>query len=110
MIFAASKDTHPREFLCVLRAEDGVITELILAPGTISSERYAIFNRHRLPVDFSVVGSAHSHPTPNVRPSDADLNMFQNTGSVHIIVGYPYEMDSWKAYSRDGQEFDLKVL
>ena len=110
MIFAASKDTHPLEFACVLRADDGVITEVILVPGLISSERYAIFKRHNLPVDFSVVGSAHSHPTPNATPSDADLNLFQNTGSVHIIVGYPYDMNSWRAFSREGKDIQLQVL
>ena len=110
MIFAASKDTHPLEFACVLRADDGVITEVILVPGTISSERYAILKRYNLPVDFSVVGSAHSHPTPNANPSDADLNLFQNTGSVHIIVGYPYDMNSWRAFSREGKEIQLQVL
>ena len=98
------------EFACVLRADDGVITEVILVPGTISSERYAILKRHNLPVDFSVVGSAHSHPTPNATPSDADLNLFQNTGSVHIIVGYPYDMNSWRAFSREGKEIQLQVL
>ena len=98
------------EFACVLRADDGVITEVILVPGTISSERYALLKRHMLPVDFSVVGSAHSHPTPNATPSDADLNLFQNTGSVHIIVGYPYDMNSWRAFSREGKEIQLKVL
>ena len=110
MIFAASKDTHPLEFACVLRADEGVITEVILVPGTISSERYAILRRHNLPVDFSVVGSAHSHPTPNATPSDADLNLFQNTGSVHIIVGYPYNMNSWRAFSREGKEIQLQVF
>ena len=94
MFFATARDSYPNEFLCMLRAEDGVIIELILPPGTITSHRYAIFQRHHLPVDFSVVGSIHSHPSPNVTPSDADLNIFQNTGSVHIIVGYPYEMNS----------------
>ena len=110
MIFAASKDTYPNEFACVLRADDGVITEVILVPGTVSSERYAILKRYMLPVDFSMVGSAHSHPTPNNRPSDEDLNLFQNTGDVHIIVGYPYDMNSWQAFSREGHKIELKVL
>ncbi len=110
MIFAASRDTHPMEFACVLRADDGVITEVILVPGTISSERYAILKHYMLPVDFSVVGSAHSHPTPNTTPSNADLNLFQNTGSVHIIVGYPYDINSWRAFTREGQEIELQVL
>lgn len=110
MMFAAARDTHPREFACFMRADDGVITEILLAPGTISSGRYAVLRHHMLPLDFSVVGSAHSHPTPNAIPSDADLHMFQNTGPVHIIIGFPYNMNSWRAYSRNGEEISLRVI
>ena len=110
MIIAASRDTYPREFACMLRADDGVITEVMLVPGTISSQQSAILRLHMMPIDLSIVGSAHSHPTPNATPSEADLRLFSNSGQVHIIVGYPYDMESWKAYSRQGQEVSLDVL
>ncbi len=110
MILAASRDTHPREFACMLRAIDGIITEIVLVPGTISSQRSAILRLHMMPIDFSIAGSAHSHPTPNAIPSDADLSLFSKSGQVHIIVGYPYTMNSWKAYSRDGREISLHVI
>ena len=110
MIIAASRDTHPREFACMLRADDGVITEVMLVPGTISSQQSAILRLHMMPIDLSIVGSAHSHPIPNATPSEADLKLFSNSGQVHIIVGYPYDMESWKAYSRQGQEVSLDVL
>lgn len=109
LMFAAAKDTHPNEFACVLRAEEGVITEILLVPGTLSGERSAILHLHMLPIDLSVVGSAHSHPTPNAVPSKADLDLFSRFGPLHIIIGYPYDMDSWKAYTRDGSAIDLEV-
>ena len=110
LMFAAARDTHPHEFACVLRAEDGVITEILLVPGTISGDSSAILRLHMLPIDLSVVGSAHSHPTPEAIPSEADLSLFSRFGPLHIIIGYPYTMDSWKAYSRDGSEVNLEVV
>ena len=94
----------------MLRADDGVITEVILVPGTISSQRSAILRLYMMPIDLSIIGSAHSHPTPNATPSEADLKLFSNSGQVHLIVGFPYNMESWKAYARNGEEISLDIL
>ena len=110
MMLAASKDSHPNEFACVLRAEGDTITEILLVPGTISGARTAILRLHMLPIDFSVVGSAHSHPTPNAIPSRADLELFSRFGPIHMIIGYPYIMNSWRAYNRDGETINLEVV
>lgn len=110
MIMAAAKDTHPREFAATLRAKDGIITEIILVPGTISNNSSAMLQFHHLPIDLSIVGSVHSHPTPNASPSDQDLHLFSQKGSVHIIMGFPYSMDSWAAYNRKGEKVELEVL
>jgi len=72
MILEASKDTYPKEFAAILRAEEGVIEEILLLPGTVSGDVHAIFQLHMLPIDFSVVGTIHSHPSGSYRPSDAD--------------------------------------
>jgi proteasome lid subunit RPN8/RPN11 len=110
MMIAASRDSHPNEFACVLRADGDTITEVLLVPGTISGGTSAILHLHMLPIDFTVVGSAHSHPTPNSRPSEADLRLFSQFGPIHIIMGYPYNMDSWTAYTRDGEKILLNVV
>lgn len=110
MILAASRETHPREFLCALRADGDTITEILLVPGAVQGERYALFSVYHLPVDFTLVGIAHSHPSANFRPSDEDLKQFSNFGSVQIIVGYPYTRSSWAAYSREGEVIRLDVV
>ena len=51
MILEASKDTYPKEFAAILRAEEGVIEELLLLPGTVSGDVHAIFQLHMLPID-----------------------------------------------------------
>jgi len=110
MILESAKSSYPNEFGALLRAEEGEISELILLPGTISGNSQAIFQLYMRPIDFSIVGSAHSHPSGNYSPSEADLDFFRRTGSVHVIVGYPYTMRTWAAYNVLGERIDLEVL
>lgn len=110
MILAASRETYPKEFAAILRAEEGVITELLLLPGTISGDVHAVFQLHMLPIDLSVAGTIHSHPSGNYQPSDADLRLFGHFGRVHIIVGYPYTEGTWGAYDHDGGPRELEVV
>ena len=110
MILEASKDTYPKEFAAILRAEEGVITELLLLPGTISGDVHAVFQLHMLPIDFSVVGTVHSHPSGSYQPSDADRNLFSHFGRVHIITGMPYTEATWQAYDHNGVPRELRVV
>jgi proteasome lid subunit RPN8/RPN11 len=110
MILESAKSSFPNEFGALLRAEEGEISEVILLPGTISGNTSALFQLNMRPIDFSIVGSAHSHPSGNYRPSDADLEFFRRSGYVHIIVGYPYTMDTWAAYDVSGNRISLEVL
>jgi proteasome lid subunit RPN8/RPN11 len=110
MILESAKSSYPNEFGALLRAEEGEISELILLPGTISGNSQAIFQLYMRPIDFSIVGSAHSHPSGNYSPSEADLDFFRSTGSVHVIVGYPYTMRTWAAYNVLGERIKLEVL
>ena len=111
MIMGASRDSYPNEFAAALRANRrGVITELILIPGTISGNRKALMQLYNLPIDYSIVGSVHSHPSGSYRPSEADLKFFASFGYVHIIVGSPFTMDTYGVYDRSGREINLEVM
>lgn len=110
MILESAKSSYPNEFGALLRAEEGEISEIILLPGTISGNEQAIFQLHMRPIDFSIVGSAHSHPSGVYLPSEADLDFFRRSGVVHIIVGYPFSMDDWAAYDVSGNRIELDVL
>ncbi len=110
MILGASKDIYPREFGAILRAEEGVITELLLIPGTVSGNRHAIFQFTMIPTDFSVVGTVHSHPSGVYEPSDEDRALFSHFGGVHIIAGPPFTETSWAAWSHKGERYPLKVV
>ena len=110
MVNESARANHPNEFLAVLRAEAGVITEILLLPGTLSGRTSGILSLHMLPIDLSVVGTVHSHPSRSNRPSGADLDLFRRWGRVHIITCFPYDMDSWRAYDIRGEEMTLKVI
>lgn len=110
MALEVAKDNHPKEFAAMMRAVDGVIIELIFLPGTIGSDRSTLIPMFMKPVDFSIVGSIHSHPSPTLIPSHTDLALFSRTGDVHIIVAYPYTMNDWKAFDRMGNPVNLQLI
>jgi proteasome lid subunit RPN8/RPN11 len=112
IILEGAKSIYPNEFGGLLRVdtqEKHTITEVILLPGTISGGSQAIFKLHMLPIDFSIVGTVHSHPSGIPRPSQADLDLFDKYGKIHIIVATPFTETSWKAYNYLGNEIDLII-
>jgi proteasome lid subunit RPN8/RPN11 len=110
MINESAKETYPNEFLATLRAEKGVVTEILLLPGTLSGGRSGTFQLHMLPIDFSVVGTVHSHPSFSNRPSEADISLFGRFGNTHIITCVPFDMGSWSAYNYNGEKIELEVV
>lgn len=112
MIEEGAKDMHPREFLAFLRLGDrnNVISELILLPRMRYGRRHAEFDIYMAPFDRKIVGTVHSHPSPVAEPSEGDLLTFRKHGRIHIIIAYPYEDDTWKAYDYNGNEVELKIV
>ncbi|WP_370575346.1 Mov34/MPN/PAD-1 family protein [Methanomethylovorans sp.] len=108
-ILEVSKSSYPNEFAGLLKAEDGIITEVLVLPGTESGETSALLKLFMMP-NISIVGSVHSHPRGIIKPSTADLQMFGKTGNYHIIAGYPYDLQSWKCFNAEGDERDLQII
>jgi len=113
LIFECAKSNYPNEFGGLLRVDEenkNVISELVLLPGTISGDSHAIFKMHMMPVDFNIVGTVHSHPSPSANPSDADLHLFRKHGKIHIISASPFNNTTWKAYDHTGKNIQLNVI
>jgi len=110
LILESSRSSYPDEFGAFLRAKHRIIYEIVLLPGTVSGSSSVVYNLMMKPIDFTIVGSVHSHPSGVPLPSQADLDMFSRTGDIHLIVAYPFNFDSWKAYNRFGEEIDVKVI
>ncbi len=108
---ACGASALPNEFGGVLRADPpGVISELLLLPGTTAGHRHANFRLFMLPADLTVVGTVHSHPSGALHPSAADLQLFRNWGSRHLILGAPFDPGCWRAYDGNGRETHLDVV
>ena len=115
----ASRDTHPAEYMGFLRgtraAELGldreglVITDIMVMPGTEANSVSATVKTSTIPNDRKALGSVHSHPNGVLRPSQADLETF-GRGTVHIIIGAPYERHDWEAFDPQGHPIQLPVI
>ena len=113
IILEGAKSIYPKEFGGLLRVDTTnkhTIIEVILLPGTISGGSQALFQLHMLPIDFSIIGTVHSHPSGIPLPSRADLSLFDRYGKVHIIVATPFDESSWRAYSYAGDEIHIEII
>lgn len=114
----ASRDSHPDEYMGLLRGEDAravgldrdgtVLTDVLVIPGTETNPVSATVRTSMVPNDTRAAGSIHSHPNGVLRPSAADRAAF-GRGRVHIIVGAPYERGDWQAFDREGEPIELPV-
>lgn len=108
---ACARSAYPNEFGGVLRSDEpGVITDLLLLPGTTAGRRHANFQLYMLPVDLGVTGTVHSHPSGALHPSDADVTLFRHWGRRHMILGAPYGPGQWRAYDGNGNEVPMDVV
>lgn len=109
-ILHACRNTHPNEFAGFLREKDDVISEVLLAPGTLFGKTGSVVNRWMLPLDSSISGSIHSHPSSIVIPSPSDLRFFSIFGKYHAIVGFPYASESIHFFDRKGSSLSHRVV
>ncbi len=108
-ILEASRSSLPAEFAGLLQVDDDIITEVLILPGTESSRMSALIRLYMLP-NMQVAGSAHSHPSGVLRPSEPDIQFFSRTGDYHIIVGPPFDESSWVCFNAAGERRDLPIL
>ncbi len=111
-ILEGAKQLYPRESFLLLRGKKskGVIcvSDLVVAPFAVHGNGFASYSPHMLPMDFSVVGTVHSHPSGNIQPSYVDLNHMM--GRVLMIVGYPFSDERCVAvYDSNGEKIALDV-
>ena len=104
---------HPRESILLLKGKIDkkkiVVNEVQIPPLATHGNRFSSFPLSRLPIDFSVVGVAHSHPSGALRPSIADLNQFY--GRIMLITAYPYQSEqNMIILDREGKQVKYVVI
>jgi len=111
-ILQSAKAVYPRETVLLLRGkakkETIEVTDFIIPPLASHGRGFSSFPAHMLPIDFSVVGSVHSHPSGVKLPSVEDLN--RSFGKIMMIVAYPFKgEDNVAVYSSSGEKIVLKI-
>ena len=111
-IFEGAKRLYPKETFLLLRgkkSKDAIhVSDLVVPPLAVYGRGFANLPFHMLPMDFSVVGTVHSHPSGNINPSSVDLNHF--FGRVLMIVGFPFvNVQNVAVYNSKGERVPFKV-
>ena len=92
-ILTYAQMAYPKEGILLLRGhvtpQETVIREVVIPPRAVHGFGFANFPWHMLPIDRSILGTAHSHPSGSLRPSIQDLNHYY--GRIMIITVYPFQ-------------------
>jgi len=104
-----SKSFYPNEFSGLLYCKGTIISEIYILPGTHSNENSAVLRLDLAPMTLSLKGSVHSHPSGFGNPSLADKSFFLSK-QINIIAYYPFDLNSYRAYGKNGQEIFLKII
>ena len=108
-IIIAAKNTYPLEFFSMLGGKNKTNEELVVVPATFG-ENYSSYRPDLIPFDQAIIGTIHSHPSIYNHPSEADLDSFEKFGQVHLIISYPYELNTVRAFDNKGKKITLKVI
>jgi proteasome lid subunit RPN8/RPN11 len=106
-----AKHNHPNEVIVLLRGfrekNDIIITDFLLPPFGSGGKGFASFPSHMLPIDFTIMGTAHSHPSGIISPSIGDFHNFY--GRIMVIIGPPYDEPKVSAYYKNGEQVEVKI-
>ncbi|MGB9841390.1 MAG: Mov34/MPN/PAD-1 family protein [Candidatus Bathyarchaeales archaeon] len=111
-IFEGARRLYPRETILLLRGKKRkdviIVEELVVPPLATYGAGFANIPLHMLPMDFSIVGTVHSHPSGNLEPSNVDFNHF--FGRILMIVGYPFAgAENIAVYNSKGEKLPLQL-
>lgn len=112
-ILENARIAYPREVILLLRGrvkgDLTEITDIIIPPLATRGFGFSAFPLHMLPIDFSLIGVVHSHPSGVANPSTGDLNIA--FGRIAMIVAYPFlgEQDV-TIFNRSGEQIALRLL
>ncbi len=104
---------HPREAILLLKGKVDkhriVVNDTQIPPLATHGNTFSTFPLHTLPIDFSIVGVVHSHPSGALRPSVTDLNKVY--GRIMVITAYPYQSEKNIAiFDREGKTLKYEVV
>ncbi len=112
-ILSYAQSLHPRESILLLKGKVNkhglTVNDIQIPPLATHGTTFSAFPLHKLPIDFSIMGVAHSHPSGALRPSITDLNKFY--GRIMLITTHPYLSEKNMAiFNREGKPLKYTVV
>ncbi len=110
-MLAFAKDCHPQEAILLLRGEAKkeaiTLSDYLFPPYARTDSVSASYPIYMLPIDFSIMGTLHSHPSGSVEASAVDMsNMY---GRFSMITAHPYGLGDVAAYNKQGERIMIRV-
>ena len=106
-----AKERHPNEAVMLLRGsvkrEVITITDYLFPPFATTNSISASYPIHMLPIDFSIVGSAHSHPSGSLEQSIQDIHNIY--GRISLLMAYPYSLGDVAVYNKQAERLIMRV-
>jgi proteasome lid subunit RPN8/RPN11 len=112
-ILSYAIDAYPREGILLLRGkaekDEILINDVLIPPLATHGRGFSSFPSIMLPMDLSLMGISHSHPSGSLQPSNQDLNHFY--GRIMVITAYPFQSYSdIGAFNSQGDRLPHEVL
>ncbi len=83
------------------------LTECLFPPAATTDSISASYPIHMLPIDFSIVGTAHSHPSGSLDMSPTDMNNMYSR--ISIVIAHPYGPGDVAAYNKQAERVPIRV-
>lgn len=111
-LLQAAKSVYPNEYISLLAVSEehpNLVSEFVILPAEFGWTHSSI-RSDLAPVDETIVGTVHSHPSPSTRASPEDKDTFSRLGRFHLILGHPYTESSFSAYDARGKKIPVQIV
>lgn len=112
-LLSYARSSHPNEGILLLRGkvskDEIMVKEVVIPPLATHGEGFSSFPLHMLPLDLSIIGTAHSHPSGVLKPSLEDLAHFYSR--IMVIIAYPYSTEKNIAvFDKEGNMIKYSII
>jgi proteasome lid subunit RPN8/RPN11 len=112
-ILSYALGAYPKEAILLLRGKSGkeglLITDVVIPPLATHGHGFSGFLNIMLPMDLTVIGVSHSHPSGALRPSTHDLNHFY--GKIMVITAHPFQSyNDIAVFNRNGDRLPHEIV
>jgi proteasome lid subunit RPN8/RPN11 len=83
------------------------LSDYLFPPYARTDSVSASYPVYMLPIDFSIVGTLHSHPSGSLEMSAQDVNHMY--GRVSLLTAFPYGLDDIAAYNKQAEKLTIRV-